>query len=64
MHRDNRLSAEQKKVLEDELSAQIDALVDDLTVLVNKEYEQLLDSIYIGLIDWDRGRKESKQLLS
>jgi hypothetical protein len=64
MHRDNRLSAEQKKVLEDELSAQIDALVDDLTVLVNKEYEQLLDSIYIGLIDGDRGRKESKQLLS
>jgi hypothetical protein len=64
MHCDNRLSAEQKKVLEDELSAQIDALVDDLTVLVNKEYEQLLDSIYIGLIDGDRGRKESKQLLS
>jgi hypothetical protein len=64
MHCDNRLSAEQKKVLEDELSAQIDTFVNDLSVLVNKEYEQLLDSIYIGLIDGDRGRKESKQLLS
>jgi|HubBroStandDraft_6_1064221.scaffolds.fasta_scaffold515058_3 hypothetical protein len=57
MHRDNRLSAEQKKVLEDELSAQIDTFVNDLSVLVNKEYEQLLDSIYIDLTDGERGKE-------
>ncbi len=51
MHRDDRPSAEEKKVLEEELSALIDAFVDDLSALIEKEYEVLLDSIYIDLSD-------------
>jgi hypothetical protein len=58
MDREDWLSADQKRVLEDELRAQIDAFVDDLSVLVKKEYEQLLDSIYIGLTDGEGEMKD------